>query len=128
MNSLIPYLVFPGTCQEAFSYYATVFGGVITKLQTFEESPIDVQEASKQKIFDAELVIGEVKIKASDDLPEYPVKTGNNFSLFIAFDEPEKRERVFNHLAKNGKILFPLDENFGMVKDQFGFQWMLVLS
>ncbi len=125
---MIPYLVFPGTCQDAFSYYATVFGGTITKLQSYEESPIEIDESSKERIFDAELIIGNVKIKASDDLPNYPVKSGNNFSLFIAFDDHKEREKVFNHLAEEGNILFPLDENFGMVKDKFGFQWMLVIG
>ena len=126
MASLIPYIVFSGNCKEAMEYYAKIFNGKISSIQTFEESPIDVPSEFNKKIFDSELKAGNIHFKASDDLPNHQVTKGNNISLFVSFSDKDKRSKVFNTLAKEGKILFPLDENFGMLKDKYGIQWMIV--
>ncbi len=34
--------------------------------------------------------------------------------------------RKNNKLSDGGKILFPLDDNFGMLKDKYGVQWIVV--
>ena len=126
MASLIPYLVFPGTCKEALTYYATILKGTITTMISFEESPIPVSSEFQKRIFDAELKAGDVHFKASDDLPEHPIKRGNNISLFLAFPDKKEKKHVFRALRQNGKVLFPLDDNFGMLEDQYGIQWMIV--
>ena len=126
MKNLIPYLVFSGNCKEAMEFYATVINGKITSMTTFGKSPIDVPTEYSSRIFDSEIKAGNILFKASDDLPNHQVKNGNNFSLFVSFSDKKEKENVFNELSKEGSILFPLDENFGMLKDRFGIQWMIV--
>ncbi|MCE7736943.1 MAG: hypothetical protein GPJ54_18810 [Candidatus Heimdallarchaeota archaeon] len=51
------------------------------------------------------------------------------FSLFTTFKTSEKLSKVFSKLSEEGKVWILLfnhpDGKFGMIKDKFGFQWML---
>ena len=51
---------------------------------------------------------------------------GTNISLFVGFDDRGKKEAIFQQLAEGGKILFEINEEFGMVTDKFGIQWMFI--
>ena len=126
MKSLIPYLVFPGTCKQAMEFYAKVLDGEITFMKPFSESPIPVPKEFKDRIFNSELKSGNIHIKASDDLPNNEVKHGTNISLFLVFSKEDEKKEVFDKLSLDGKILFPIEDNFGMLKDKYGVQWMLV--
>ena len=126
MKNLMPYLVFSGNCLEALTFYADVFQGEIISTTTFKNAPMPVPSEVEHRVFDSEFKAEGVHFKASDDLPSHQVTKGTNMSLFVSFSNKEERKEVFNKLAKQGKILFPLDDNFGMVKDQFNIQWMLV--
>lgn len=128
MPSLIPYIIFSGNCREALKFYTTVFKGSEVSFQTFGDSPIPVNEENKQRIFDSEFVADHIHFKASDDLPEHQITKGTNISMFVAFENMKFREDAFKKLAQDGKILFELNDNFGMVKDQFGIQWMFTLN
>ncbi len=124
MPDLIPYIVFQGNCKEALEFYASIFDGKIRSIQSFKDSPVDVAKAHQNRIFDSEFVAQNIRFKASDDLPDYPIMPGTNISLFLSFKNEEKRILIFDNLSDGGKIQFPLDENFGMLKDKFGIQWM----
>jgi PhnB protein len=126
IKSLIPYLIFPGTCREAMEFYKDALGGKITSMQTFEESPISVSMDSKNRIFNAELKIDDIIIKASDDLADHNVTMGNNFSIYLVFSDQESKEKAFTNLAEDGKILFPTEDNFGMLSDKYGVRWMMI--
>jgi len=125
MATLIPYLVFSGNCREALEFYAAVFKGEIISIQTFGEAPMEFPEESKDRIFDSQFKAGNIKFKASDDLPpNQTVTKGSNFSLFVYFSDTQFKKEAFNELSKDGHVLFPLDENFGMLRDKYGIQWM----
>ena len=54
-----PYLAFPGTCEEAFTFYAELFSGVVTGVNRYGEgSPFPVQDAWGEKVIHAELAAG----------------------------------------------------------------------
>ena len=126
MSHLFPYLVYSGNCKEAMEFYAECLDGEIKFMQTFGESPIDVPEEAKNTIFNSELIAQGIRIKASDDLPGYEVKKGTNISLYISFPDEASKQTAFSRLAEGGKILFPIEDNFGMLTDKFGVQWMVV--
>lgn len=126
MVRAIPYITFPGTCERAMTFYQQVFGGAITVMQTLEEAPMPVPDEDKNKIFNAELVSGELVLKASDNPSASEV--GSAISVFVVFDDVRQRQTAFTQLAEDGHVLFALDENFGMVRDRFGVQWMAVLG
>lgn len=126
MKSIIPYIVFPGNCREAMEFYAQVLDGEILFMKTFEDSPVPTSTGFGDRIFNSELKIGDIQIKASDDLPNHKVTQGTNISLHVVFSNEETKKRAFEELSKGGKILFPIEENFGMLKDKYGIQWMFV--
>lgn len=126
MSKLTPYLVFSGNCSQAMHYYASIFDGEITPMMTFGDSIMEVPKAPCDRIFNSELKANGIVIKASDDLPGHEVISGTNFSLFIEFSDEKSKEIAFEKLPDEGKKLFPLSENFGMLKDKYGMQWMLV--
>ena len=125
MKKLNPYLIFDGNCREAMNFYKECLNGEINKMQTYSESPIQMPDEASERIFDSEMQAEDVIIKASDNMPNATTEVGKNFALFIAFSDGEEMKTVFGKLADGGNITFPLDENFGMLTDKFGIQWML---
>ena len=126
IKSLLPYLIFPGTCKEAMEFYRKSLGAEITLMQTYEDSPIDVPFESRARIFNSEIKVGDITIKASDDLADHPVTMGSNFSIYLVFTDYISKENAFTNLAEGGKILFPTEENFGMLTDKYGVRWMML--
>lgn len=128
MQASIPYLVFPGKCREAMQFYAVLFDAKITTMQTFGESPMEAPDECADLIFNSELKAGDLVIKASDNLPAYQTHMGNNISLYITFPSQESQQGCFDKLAADGKVLFPINSGFGMVRDKYEVQWMLVFK
>ncbi len=125
-KNLKPYLMFPGTCKEALNFYKDCFGGEIVMMQTFADSPVEVAEELKQRIFNSEFRADNVHFMASDDLPNNKVSVGSNFALFVTFSDLAEEEKVFKKLSEGGKVLFPIGENsFGMLVDKYNIQWMM---
>jgi len=128
MKQLKPYIMFTGQCKEALTFYKDCLEGKITTLQTFADSPVDVPEGFKQRIFNSEFQAENIFFMASDSIPQYEINTGNNFALFVTFSDSSEQEKVFNKLLEGGRIIMPLENNFGMLVDKFGIQWMLDYS
>jgi PhnB protein len=133
MKRLSPYLIFPGTCEDALGFYKECLQGEFTVMQTFADSPIDVPGEYKQKIMNSAFRAGDISFMASDCLPGDEVPIGRNFALLIHFSESEEQEKVFNKLLEGGKVIMPLEDSFGgarfgMLVDKYGIQWMLGVS
>jgi PhnB protein len=125
------YLNFPGTCEEAFTFYAKVLNGKIEAMMPHEGTPAEGYAPPdwKKKIIHASMTIGNTQLMASDCPPEHfePMK-GMTVALHI--DDPKEAERVFNGLAKDGTVKMALEktfwaEKFGMLVDRFGTPWMI---
>jgi PhnB protein len=125
VTPIIPYLIFPGTCRRALEFYADALGGEILTLTTFADAPVDTPSEIGDRVFDSEFAAGDLRLKASDDMPGHEVEAGTNFSLFAVVEDEEERARLFERLSEGGAVLFPLDDMFGMVADRFGIRWMI---
>ena len=135
MATINPYLNFPGTTEEAFNFYKSVFGGEFTVLQRFKDTPqADQVPANEQdKIMHVSLPIGSGNVlMASDNLESMgrPQTAGNNFSISVNADSEAEADKLFNGLAAGGKVTMPLQKTFwgayfGMLTDKFGIQWMV---
>jgi len=130
------YLNFNGNCEEAFSFYKSVFGGEFSYLGRFAEMPesedYKVPEEDKSKIMHISLPIGASTLMGSDVGGEWAPTfiQGNNFSISITADSKEEADRLFKELADGGQITMPLESTFwgdyfGMLTDKFGINWML---
>lgn len=137
MTTINTYLTFDGTCEAAFNFYKSVFGGEFDYIGKFKDMPADpnckVDEADHEKIMHVSLPISkETRLMGSDTGGEWASKlvAGNNFSISINTESKQDADSLFNKLSKNGTITMPMEETFwgayfGMFTDQFGIQWMV---
>ena len=126
-----PYLTFPGTCLEAFEFYAEVFGGGVSNVQRVAESPMaaDFPPEAQGKVMHARVSIGNGLLMGSDNIMGGEAEA-KGFHIQAGFDDPQKAARVFARLAKNGEIEMAFAPTFfatgfGMCRDRYGIPWMI---
>jgi PhnB protein len=133
-SQLNPYLNFSGTARQAMEFYRDVFGGELT-ISTFGESgPMDgVDSADADKIMHAQLQTGTGYVLMGADVPshmEFQAPAG--FAVSLSGDD-EALRGYFEKLSSGGTVTTPLQkmmwgDEFGMLTDQFGIQWMANIS
>jgi PhnB protein len=128
---LNPYLMFNGTCEEAFKFYEQALGGTIQAMMSHEGSPMEqhVPAEWRKKIMHARMTIGDEVLMGSDCPPDRyePMK---GFTVTLGVDDPAEAERIFQALSPGAAIGMPIQETFwarrfGMLVDRFGTPWMV---
>lgn len=134
MITLNTYLRFNGNCEEAFTFYASVFGNEAPAFDRFGTTPHagDMPASEHNKIMHATLNIGQNNVLMGSDIPAgmEPAQFGDNFSLSLQPTSAEEAARLFNGLSAGGQVTMPLEETFwnatfGMFIDKFGINWMV---
>ncbi|ESU27017.1 hypothetical protein FLJC2902T_23580 [Flavobacterium limnosediminis JC2902] len=134
MAAVNPYITFNGTCEEAFNFYKSVFGGDFAYIGKFKDMPSEypMAESEKEKIMHVSLPIGNTVLMGSDAAEGFggDYKEGNNITVSINTDSEEEATRIFNGLSTGGKVGMPLNKTFwgayfGMFTDKFGINWMV---
>lgn len=137
MTTVNVYLNFDGQCEEAFSFYKSVFGGEFSYIGRFNEMPQDennkLSEADGNKIMHVSLPISaETNLFGSDTVGAWSPKLiqGNNYSISINASSKEEADRLFNGLSAGGQVTMPLENTFwgayfGMFVDKYGINWMV---
>ncbi|MBX2979065.1 MAG: VOC family protein [Flavobacteriales bacterium] len=138
MKAPIPYLNFPGTCEEAFNFYKAVFGGELVDLTRFSEMPSDepMPPAIANQVMHVSLVVKGTSVVMGSDAPEGfgpPFQVGNNVSLSLDAADEAEAKRWFDALCEGGEVVMPLEPTFwaklfAMVSDKYGVQWMISLG
>jgi len=101
MATVNVYLNFDGNCEEAFTFYKSVFGGDFSYLGRFKDIPAEEGKSSctpelEEKIMHVSLPISkETSIMGSDIGGEWApdFKLGNNFSISVTAPSKEAAER-----------------------------------
>ncbi|MGY3777790.1 VOC family protein [Isobaculum melis] len=136
---LAVYLNFRNESKEAIAFYEKVFETTCTGLMTYGDMPSDgklpMDDATKQLVLNANLEVEGTAIMFSD-IPEgmgVSYQPGDNITLVIDTTDEVKLTRQFNALAKEGKIIMPLEKTFwsdkyGHVIDKFGIGWQFSLK
>jgi PhnB protein len=131
---ITPYLNFPGTCAEAFTFYVDTLGGEITFMQTHGDSPMKdmVGPDWQDKVMHATLLVGDHEISGSD-APLHMFAKPAGFMVTINPADPDHTKRIFAAFAEGGEVKMALQETFwtplfGMVTDRFGTPWMISLE
>ncbi len=135
MATFNAYLNFPGTTEEAFRLYKSVFGGEFSAIQRFKETPVGdkVPAEAKEKLMHIALPIGKGNVLMGTDALEsmgHKVSFGNSMSISIEADSKEEAKRLYDGLSSGGKIETPIHDEFwgayfGMFADRFGTRWMI---
>jgi uncharacterized glyoxalase superfamily protein PhnB/uncharacterized protein YndB with AHSA1/START domain len=137
------YLNFPGTTEEAFNFYKTVFNSEFPPngLQRFGGLPAQegmpaLSDADKKLILHIELPILGGHVLMATDAPEsmgLKMEYGNNIHLNLEPDSRAETKRLFDALAAGGKITMELQDMFwgayyGSCTDKYGINWMVNFS
>jgi PhnB protein len=131
-----PYVFFDGRCEEALNFYRTALGAEVTMLMRFKEAPEQpppgtLPPDAGDKVMHAELRIGSSVIFASDGCEFANNTSRRGISLALSVDSDADATRIFEALAADGQVNMPLGKtffasSFGMVKDRFGVEWMIM--
>jgi PhnB protein len=127
-----PYLMFKGDCEEAFKFYASVFGSKDLIVHRFGDNPgsaASVPDDWRSKIMHARITVDGVMLMGSDAPPGRQQDKGG-FSVSVNVAKPAEGERLFNALAEGGQTIMPYQKTFwaagfGMLVDRFGTPWMV---
>ncbi|MEQ1589828.1 MAG: VOC family protein [Gallionella sp.] len=124
-----PHLCFNGQCKTAFEHYQRVFGGNITTMLTYGESPMasQVDPELHGRIVHATLQLGDVELTGVDQFPrDYEKPQG--FFVTLTIDGVARAKEIFTALAEKGEIRFAFQQTFwspgfGVLTDQFFVPW-----
>jgi PhnB protein len=132
-----PYVNFNGTCREAVTFYAQVFGAAPPEIMSFSDMPTDpdfpLTEAMKKLVMHTELKFEGGTIMFSDILPGTPFTPGESISIMVSSKDEKALRRYWEGLKDGGTVVMDLGPQFwsalyGFVTDRFGLGWQLDLE
>lgn len=131
--SFHPYLLFDGTCREAMTFYADVFGATDLDLSTFGDGPPDyIPEGGANLIMHSQFSTGPGQILMASDMPP---SMGAPVAGSVYHNAPDagRARAVFDRLAEGGRVSIPFGPTFwspafGGVTDRFGTSWMISIA
>lgn len=129
---LEPYIFFYGRCEEALTFYKSVFGGDF-EMQRIEGTPMaeNVPAEARNRIMHATFKGPGFEFMASDGQGDKAVnRDEGNVALSIGVSDKAEGEKIFNALSQGGTVDMPFGPafwggNFGVLTDKFGTEWMV---
>ena len=139
MARVSTYLNFMGRTEEAFTFYAGVFGtafeGEIARIGDGpgDESSPPLSDAEKNLVMHVALpTLGGHMLMGTDMIESmgHVLVEGNNVLLNLEPDSREEADRLYNALAEGGSDCSGMSDMFwgaywGSLKDRFGIHWMV---
>ena len=140
MARVATYVNFMGRTEEAFNFYASVFGTQIEgEIARMGDSPSgdpsmpELSAAEKNMVMHVELPILAGHVLMGTDMLEsmgHVLVEGNNVSINLEPDSREEADRLYNALSEGGAEGTGMDEMFwgaywGACQDRFGLRWMV---
>ena len=126
-----PYLSFKGECEAAFKFYEQCLGAQVGEIFRYRGTPLESQVPAdwSDKVMHGSVRFGDQVFMAADVAPNH-YEQPKGYSLSIHLNNTEDAERIYRELAKDGKVVVPLEKTFwaarfGMVVDPFGIAWMI---
>jgi PhnB protein len=126
--ALSAHLSYLGQCEEAFNFYAELFGGQLMML-AYRDTPMaqEVPAEWREKIVHATLSFNGCTLAGSDvQLAHYRRPQG--FSVLADVEGVDNANRIFSALAERGRVEMPMQETFwspvfGVLVDRFDIPW-----
>ena len=134
---LQPYVHFNGRCEEAIEFYKKAIGAQVNMLMRFKDMPAScgpssIQAGTENKVMHANLRIGDSVMLVSDGRCSGDAKF-EGFSLTLTVSSDAEADKTFAALGEGGTVCMPLQKTFfaskfGMINDQFGVSWMVIVG
>ena len=131
LMQLNPYITFPGTARAAMTRYHEILGGTLD-ISTFGEYGAAREGVDPNGVMHARLTSGDGLVLMGSDNGGMPLTVGDNISISLSGADDALRG-YFAALAEGGTVTMALDkqvwgDEFGMVVDQFGINWMVNIT
>lgn len=128
------HLVFPGTCEEAMTFYSKTLNGKIDFIfRKKEEKGAIVADSDKERISHMIVKTAHFELAGEDANSDQKVISGNNNKLVLVFQDVEESSKIFEQFARNGTVNMPFQKTFfcdglGEVTDKYGIQWIIMVT
>ncbi len=135
MSRVSTYLNFPGTTEEALTFYAGLFGtGFVGPVTRFSDMPgLEVAASERSLVMHAEVEIlaGHI-LMATDMLASlgHECRVGNNTTIALEVDSRDEVDRLYGALSQ-GSTEYQAPQVMGWGQywstclDRFGVRWMI---
>jgi PhnB protein len=130
-SRLNPYINFGDNARQAMEFYRDVFGGELT-VSTFGEMG-GAAPGDENKVMHSQLETPSGFTLMGSDAPAgMPRDSGSSIQISLSGDDGTLRD-YFQKLSEGGSVTMPLEkqmwgDEFGMLVDRFGVQWMVNVS
>ena len=130
-SRLNPYISFKDNARQAMEFYKEVFGGDLT-VSTYGESGM-AAPGHEDQVMHAQLETpAGYTLMASDAPPGMEPSGGSDIQVSLSGDDDDLRT-YFAKLSEGGSVTMPLEkqmwgDEFGMLVDPFGVNWMVNVS
>lgn len=131
------YLNFMGQTEEAFAFYADVFGTELDSLVRMGDMPAEpgaptLPDDEQRLVMNAQLpILAGTVLMATDMLASmgHQLNVGNNVTINLEPDTLAETQRLFDRLSDGGSDIAPLAPMFwgstwGTCLDRYGVRWM----
>ncbi|MCL6550270.1 MAG: VOC family protein [Acidothermus cellulolyticus] len=137
MARVSTYLNFQGQTEEAFTFYAGIFGTEISMLVRYADVPDmpleDLPVEERNLVMHAELpIMAGHMLMATDMLRSmgHETRVGNNTTLCLEVDSREDPDRLYQALSAGGSEGSPMADMpwgsyWGVTLDRYGIRWMV---
>lgn len=126
--AVTPHVSYAGQCEEAFKFYAGLFGGKLWML-AYRDTPMaqEVPAEWRDKVVHATLSFNGGELAGADVQPAH-YRSPQGFSVLLDVDGVDHATRIFDALAQGGSVGMPLQRTFwspafGVLVDRFGTPW-----
>ena len=132
-SRLNPYIQFDGDARAAMEFYQSVFGGDLSA-NTFKEFGAGHGPEDDEKLMHSQLETPSgFTLMASDTPQGMPYNPGQNIAISLRGEGDELRGYWEKLSAGDSKVTVPLEkqmwgDEFGMVTDRFGINWMVNIA
>ena len=132
VQSVMPYLFFSGTTEQAVRHYEKALGAKAEGLVRYGEmGGMPMDEATKSRVANVNLKIGSFTLMAGDVEAGKEASKVSNVEVCLAYDDLDEMKRAFTALGEGGSItmnieLAPWGDSFGGLTDRFGIRWMFI--
>ena len=115
-----PCIVFEDRCDEAVSFYVSVFPN--SKITSIQRSEADAGPVKKGQVLGCTFLLDGREYLAFDGGPTF--KFSEAFSLMVTVETQDEVDRYWSKLTEGGGEEGPC----GWLKDRFGMSWQIVPS
>ena len=125
------YLFFPGTTEEAMTFYQGIFGGDLSITRRGDVDPT-ASENEKDRVINAALDSAAFTLRASDR-SDATSDVQTRIELTINGSDEDDLRRIFDAMSEGGTVKAHLEKMFwgdifGAFIDRFGIGWQVNIS